>query len=151
MKSEITLYTDGACRGNPGPGGWGYILRHHPTGYIREDSGSDPNTTNNRMELMAVVMGLSALKRSVEVEVVSDSTYVLNGLKNWMQGWKANNWRTRDKKPVKNVDLWKTLDQLAQVHKLKFTHVRGHHGHPENERCDQLATQAADSCIKSES
>lgn len=139
---EITLYTDGACSGNPGPGGWGFIMEHKPTGKRLIRSGGEPMTTNNRMELMAVIEGLSALNRPCDVEVVSDSAYVLNGLSSWMENWKKNGWRRKEGTrwgEVKNVDLWQRLDELKQTHSLKFTKIKGHAGHPENEECDRLA------------
>lgn len=139
---EVVLYTDGACSGNPGPGGWAFIMRHLPTGKELERSGGDPETTNNRMELQAVVEGLSVLNRSVSVKVVSDSAYVLNGLSSWIKSWKRNGWKRRDGSKwveVKNVDLWKQLDELASKHDLEFSKIKGHSGHLENERCDELA------------
>ncbi len=142
----VRLFTDGACKGNPGPGGWAYILDHPASETRREASGGDPDTTNNRMELQAVIEGLAALKRHTRVEVVTDSTYVAKGAKEWMPGWKKNGWRRREKgawKPVKNDDLWKQLDELLARHEVEFTLVRGHTGHPENERCDELAVAAA--------
>ena len=142
----VQLFTDGACRGNPGPGGWGCILRHPASGSEKELSGGDPETTNNQMELQAVISGLEALKSRSEVEVVTDSSYVAQGAASWMAGWKKNGWRRREGnswKPVKNVELWQKLDQLLTTHKVRFTHVRGHMGHPENERCDVLAVAAA--------
>jgi len=140
--TTVELYTDGACSGNPGPGGWAYILKHAASGAAREASGGDPATTNNRMELQAVIEGLTALKRPSTVELYSDSQYVLNGLKSWIKGWKAKGWKTASKAPVKNQDLWMTLDQLAAQHKVTFHWVKGHNEHPENERCDELAVAA---------
>jgi ribonuclease HI len=142
---EVLLYTDGGCSGNPGPGGWAFILRHAATGKDTEQSGGEQETTNNRMELTAVVEGLSALKRSCYVELFTDSEYVRKGLSEWMAGWKRNGWRRKERgsfKEVKNVDLWKKLDELAANHELKFTRVAGHSGHPENDRCDVLAVAA---------
>lgn len=142
---EIELYTDGACSGNPGPGGWAFILRHRTTGKEKESSGAERETTNNRMELMAVVQGLTALKKPCRVELFTDSVYVGKGLTEWMPKWKQNGWRRREGdrlKPVKNVDLWQQLDALLQRHRLKYTRVAGHSGHPENERCDELAVAA---------
>ncbi|MBQ1338189.1 MAG: ribonuclease HI [Thermoguttaceae bacterium] len=139
---EVILYTDGACSGNPGPGGWAFILRHLPTGRELERSGGESETTNNRMELQAVVEGLSSLNRSVSVRIVSDSAYVLNGLSTWIKSWKKNGWKRKDGSKwveVKNVDLWKRLDDLAASHKVEFSKIKGHSGHPENERCDELA------------
>ena len=138
----VELFTDGACSGNPGPGGWAYILRHVPTGKEQERSGAEADTTNNRMELRAVIEGLTALKRPCAVRVVSDSQYVLDGLRSWMDGWKRKNWKLANGKPVKNQDLWMKLDELRQIHDLQFQYVRGHNGHPENERCDELAVAA---------
>lgn len=143
---EVLLYTDGACSGNPGPGGWAYILRHVATGKEKEGSGGERETTNNRMELQAVVEGLRALTRPTAVEVLTDSEYVRKGLSEWMGGWKRNGWQRRENgklKPVKNVDLWKLLDELAAKHQLKLTRVAGHSGHPENDRCDELAVAAS--------
>jgi ribonuclease HI len=143
--ANVLLFTDGACSGNPGPGGWAYILRHPATGAEREDFGGEPQTTNNRMELTAVIKGLEALNKDrCRVELWSDSQYVLNGLKDWMDGWKRKGWKTADKKPVKNVDLWTRLDELRARHDISFHWVRGHNDHPENERCDALAVKARD-------
>ena len=144
---DVILYTDGACRGNPGPGGWAAILKHIAGRKIKTLNGADPNTTNNRMELTAVIEGLRALKtsRRWRVHLISDSEYVLRGLTEWIEGWIANNWRRGRKvnsPPVKNVDLWKTLHALVQQHDLTYEHVRGHSGHPENEECDRLAAAA---------
>jgi ribonuclease HI len=139
---EVILYTDGACSGNPGPGGWAFILRHLPTGKELERSGGESETTNNRMELQAVVEGLSSLNRRVSVRIVSDSAYVLNGLSTWIKSWKKNGWKRKDGSKwveVKNVDLWKRLDELAASHNVEFSKIKGHSGHPENERCDELA------------
>lgn len=135
----VQLFTDGACSGNPGPGGWAFILRHPQTGRELEQAGGAPETTNNRMELQAVIEGLATLKRRAEVEIVTDSEYVAKGCREWLSGWKRRGWKTADKKPVKNVELWTRLDELLQRHVVRFTVVRGHQGHPENERCDQLA------------
>ncbi len=142
---EINLFTDGACSGNPGPGGWAYILRHLPTGKETEMSGAAEHTTNNRMELEAVVQGLAALKRTCRVELFTDSTYVGKGLVEWMPKWKQNGWRRRENNkwvPIKNQDLWQQLDELLARHELKYTRVAGHSGHPENDRCDELAVAA---------
>lgn len=144
---EIELFTDGACRGNPGPGGWAYILRHKPTGKESEKAGGEPETTNNRMELQAVIEGLKALKRSCRVELFTDSEYVRQGLESWMAKWKSNGWRRRQRdrwEEVKNVELWQELDLLLARHSIKFTRVAGHSGHPENDRCDELAVEAAE-------
>ena len=140
--AEVVLYTDGGCSGNPGPGGWAYILRHPKTGKEIEMSGGEPQTTNNRMEMTAVIEGLRVLKSPSVVEIVTDSTYVGQGLTEWMPKWKSRGWRLPGNKSVKNVDLWQELDRLSGLHTIKFTHVRGHTGHPENERCDQLAVEA---------
>lgn len=139
---QVMLYTDGACSGNPGPGGWAYVLKHPGSGKVREDSGGQADTTNNQMELTAAIRGLQALKSPCRVELYSDSKYVLQGLSEWMKGWKARGWTTAAKAPVKNVDLWKALDLEASRHKLSFHWVAGHSGHPENERCDVLAVAA---------
>ena len=142
--TSVILYTDGACSGNPGPGGWGFIMEHPDSGKRLARSGGEAQTTNNRMELMAVIEGLSALKQPCRVEVVSDSAYVLNGLSSWMKSWKANGWRRREGKTwkeVKNVDLWKRLDELMGVHSLQFTKIKGHAGHPQNEECDRMAVE----------
>src|SRR5947209_1432303 len=141
----VKLFTDGACSGNPGPGGWAFILRHPSSGKELESSGGEPETTNNRMEMMAVIRGLEALKRPTRVEVVSDSVYVLKGLGEWMPKWKRNGWKRSEGgklKPIKNEDLWRQLDTLVAQHTIKFTHIRGHAGHTENERCDTLAVAA---------
>lgn len=143
----VQLFTDGACSGNPGPGGWGCILRHPASGTEREYSGGLAQTTNNQMELQAVIEGLSRLTRRSRVEVVTDSRYVAQGCTEWMAGWKRRGWQRgsgRQLKPVLNVDYWKALDTLLQQHEVTFTVVRGHTGHPENERCDQLAVAAAE-------
>lgn len=143
--AEVILYTDGACSRNPGPGGWAYLLYHVPTGKELEASGAHPQTTNNQMELQAVIEGLKRLKRKTRVHIVSDSTYVLQGISQWVHNWKRNNWRRKTSsgyQPVKNVEFWKELDELASNHDVSFEHVRGHAGHPENERCDELAVQA---------
>ena len=145
MSAEVHLFTDGACSGNPGPGGWGYILRHVPTGKESESSGGVGESTNNRMELTAVVEGLSALKRRCRVELFTDSVYVGKGITEWMAKWKANGWKRREGgklKPVKNEDLWRLLDELMSKHDVTYTRVAGHSGHPENDRCDELAVAA---------
>lgn len=139
---SVRLYTDGACSGNPGPGGWAFILRHEASGKQIERSGGEPATTNNRMELMAIVMGLRALTRPARVRLVSDSEYALKGLGQWLEGWKRRGWKTAGKQPVKNQDLWEELDALAGGHSVEFEWIRGHAGHAENERCDQLAVEA---------
>jgi ribonuclease HI len=142
---EVQLFADGACSGNPGPGGWAFVLRHPASGKEIERSGGDRDTTNNRMELTAVIRGLDALKRPSSVEIVTDSQYVGKGFSEWLPKWKANGWRRREGsqwKPIKNEDLWRQLDALLARHTVRFTHVRGHAGHPENERCDTLAVAA---------
>lgn len=144
-RTIVHLFTDGACSNNPGPGGWGCILRHLASGTEKEASGGDPKTTNNQMELTAVIRGLEMLKRPCQVELFTDSVYVGKGLKEWMPRWKANGWRRRDGKrwvPIKNEALWRRLDQLAALHQIKYTWVAGHSGHVENERCDELAVTA---------
>jgi ribonuclease HI len=138
----VQLFTDGACSGNPGPGGWAFILRHPATGKQVERSGAEPDTTNNRMELIAVIEGLRALTKPSLVDLTSDSQYVLNGLKEWMDQWKRRGWKTASKQPVKNQDLWETLDLLRAEHDIRFHWIRGHQGHAENERCDALAVAA---------
>ena len=143
--ATIHLFTDGGCSGNPGPGGWAFVLRHLPSGTEKEQFGAEPETTNNRMELTAVIRGLEALKRPCKVELFTDSKYVGQGIQSWMPKWKANNWRRREGKawkPVKNVELWKRLDELLAIHDVAYTWVAGHSGHPENERCDELAVAA---------
>ncbi len=137
MSQEVELFTDGACSGNPGPGGWGAILRFKGT--EKELSGGEADTTNNRMEMTGVIEGLSALKRSCNVKVFSDSQYVIKGMTEWLVQWKARGWKTADKKPVKNEDLWKRLDELCAKHRVSWEWVKGHAGHPENERVDALA------------
>ena len=142
---EVQLFTDGACSGNPGPGGWAFILRHPSSGKEIERSGGERETTNNRMELTAVVRGLEALTRPSHVELLIDSEYVRKGLSEWMAKWKANGWRRREGKhwaEVKNEDLWRRLDELIARHELRYTRVAGHSGHPENDRCDELAVAA---------
>ncbi len=140
--ADVVLFTDGGCSGNPGPGGWAYILRHPKSGKEVENSGGERETTNNRMEMTAVIEGLKALKKPSSVEIVTDSQYVGQGLTEWMPKWKMRGWKLPGNKPVKNLDLWQELDRLVTMHKIKFTHVRGHTGHPENERCDELAVAA---------
>ena len=142
---EVQLFTDGACSGNPGPGGWAFILRHASSGKELEGSGGERETTNNRMEMTAVIRGLEALKRPSRVEIISDSIYVGKGLSEWMPKWKLNGWRRREGgqlKPIKNEELWRQMDELLSQHQVRFTHVRGHQGHAENERCDTLAVAA---------
>jgi ribonuclease HI len=143
--SEVHLFTDGGCSGNPGPGGWAYLLRHPATGKQAEQSGGEPETTNNRMELSAVIEGLAALKKATCVQLFTDSVYVGKGMSEWMPKWKANGWRRKEGKrlvPVKNEDLWRRLDELLQTHDVHYTRVAGHSGHPENDRVDELAVAA---------
>ena len=139
-KSRVEIFTDGACSGNPGPGGWGAVLRYGET--EKELSGGESATTNNRMELMAAIMGLESLRRPCAVTLSTDSTYVKDGITRWINGWKKNGWKTADKKPVKNVDLWQRLEAAVAPHQIQWEWVRGHSGHPENERADQLARDA---------
>ncbi|MGP1272767.1 MAG: ribonuclease HI [Phycisphaerales bacterium] len=141
----VELYTDGACSGNPGPGGWGLILRHPASGKEVERSGGERSTTNNRMELTAVIEGLGLLTRPSRVELFSDSKYVLDGLRSWLANWKKRGWKTASKQPVKNEDLWRRLDELTRRHEIEFHWIRGHDGHPENERADSLAVAARES------
>jgi ribonuclease HI len=140
QKSVVEIFTDGACSGNPGPGGWGALLRWN--GHERELSGAEALTTNNRMELMAAIEALESLKRGVTVKLYTDSTYVRDGITKWLHAWKKRAWRTADKKPVKNVDLWQRLEAALGEHKIEWHWVRGHSGHVENERVDLLARQA---------
>ena len=135
--TRVDVYTDGACSGNPGPGGWGAVLISG--GNEKEISGGEAGTTNNRMELMAAIMALEAMKRPVEVHLHTDSTYVRDGITKWIHGWKRNGWKTAAKKPVKNADLWQRLEEAAGRHKVEWHWVKGHAGHPQNERADELA------------
>ncbi|MBQ7286095.1 MAG: ribonuclease HI [Alphaproteobacteria bacterium] len=139
---EIEIYTDGACSGNPGAGGWGAILR---CGTVEKElSGGEKDTTNNRMELTAVIEALKALKKECSITLYTDSRYVMDGINQWLPNWKSNNWRTTNKKsPVKNIDLWQQLDTLVSQHQIKWVWVKGHNGHPENERVDTLARNQA--------
>jgi ribonuclease HI len=142
----VQLFTDGACSGNPGPGGWAYILKHPASGKVVEASGGEADSTNNRMELQALIEGLTALNRRTDVEVVTDSEYVAKGCREWLPKWKSNNWRRREGKqlkPLKNEEHWRKLDELLSRHNVRFTVVRGHSGHSENERCDELAVAAS--------
>jgi len=136
----VDIYTDGACSGNPGPGGWGLILRFN--GHEKKLSGGETETTNNRMELMAAIAGLKALKRPTRVRIHTDSTYVKDGITKWIANWKRNGWKTAAKKPVKNVDLWQALDAALAGHEIEWHWVKGHSGHPENDRADALARDA---------
>lgn len=140
--NDVEIFTDGACSGNPGPGGWGAILRSK--GIEKELSGGEKDSTNNRMEMMAVIVALESLTRSCTVKITTDSQYVMKGMQEWLPGWKKRNWKTAAKKPVKNVDLWQRMEKAADDHTLEWEWVRGHQGHPENERADQLAVAARD-------
>jgi ribonuclease HI len=144
-EETVEVYADGACRGNPGPGGWGVLLRSG--GRERELHGGEPATTNNRMELTAVIRALESLKARARVRLYTDSQYVQKGITAWIHDWKRRGWRTADKKPVKNIDLWKRLDEVAQGHEVEWHWVRGHAGHPENERADALANKGIDSGV----
>ncbi|TVP70652.1 MAG: ribonuclease HI [Rhodobacteraceae bacterium] len=140
--TDLVAYTDGACSGNPGPGGWGVLMRATREGAVLKErtlSGGEGDTTNNRMELMAAIMALETLSQPSEITIVTDSAYVKNGVTSWIHGWKRNGWRTADKKPVKNVELWQRLDAAQARHKVTWEWVKGHAGHPENERADELA------------
>ena len=139
---EVVIYTDGACKGNPGPGGWGALLVYK--GVEKELWGGDPNTTNNRMELMAAIAGLIALTRPCSVKLVTDSQYVMKGIQEWLPNWKKRGWKTASKEPVKNADLWQKLDEEVNRHRVSWQWVRGHTGHPGNERADQLANRGVD-------
>lgn len=141
-KSKVEIFTDGACRGNPGKGGWGAVLRYN--GVEKELYGNAAETTNNRMELTAAIEALTALKRRSTVELTTDSQYLRQGITQWIHAWKKNGWKTSTKKPVKNADLWQALDQVVQKHDITWHWVKGHAGHPENERADQLANQGVD-------
>ena len=140
--SRVEIYTDGACRGNPGPGGWGALMRVGDR--EREIYGGEPATTNNRMELTAAIRALETLKRRCQVAVYSDSTYLRDGITTWLADWKRRGWKTADRKPVKNQDLWEQLEALAAAHEVEWHWVRGHDGHPENERADLLANRGVD-------
>jgi ribonuclease HI len=139
-ESRVEIFTDGACSGNPGPGGWGAILRYNGT--EKELSGGEPQTTNNRMEMMAAIAAIEALRRPSRVHLHTDSTYLKDGITKWIHAWKARGWRTADKKPVKNMDLWQRLETALKSHEVHWIWVRGHAGHPENERADALARAA---------
>ena len=145
MSDPVVVYTDGACKGNPGPGGWGALLRWK--GHEKELFGGELDTTNNRMELTAVIQALSALKSRCKVAVYTDSEYVKNGITTWIHGWKQRGWRTADKKPVKNLELWQRLEALAAQHDVQWHWVRGHAGDPGNERADRLANRGAAEAI----
>ncbi len=143
----VEIFTDGACSGNPGPGGYGAILKYDQR--IKEISGCEAETTNNRMELTAVIEALSQLKKPCKIKVFTDSTYVVKGMKEWIAGWIKKDWMTAKKKPVLNKDLWKILLMLSEHHQIEWKWIRGHHGHTENERCDQLARDAIQNCLES--
>ncbi len=145
MNKPVELFTDGACKGNPGPGGWGVLLRYGDA--EKELWGGELETTNNRMELMAVICGLEALKRPSRVIVTTDSQYVKNGITQWIHNWKRNGWKTSAKKPVKNADLWQRLDEAAARHDIEWQWVRGHTGHAENERADALANRGIEEMV----
>lgn len=142
MTEQVEIFTDGACKGNPGPGGWGAVMRYR--GNERQLYGGEAETTNNRMELMAVIRALEALKRPVKARVTTDSRYVQNGITEWIANWKRNGWRTAARKPVKNSDLWRRLDELVQCHQVEWSWVKGHSGHAENELADQLANRGVE-------
>jgi ribonuclease HI len=139
--NQVEIFTDGACKGNPGPGGWGAIIRFGE--HEKELSGGEASTTNNRMELLAAIRGLEALKRPCRVRLYTDSIYVRDGITKWVHGWKRNGWKTADRKPVKNAELWQELIDAASSHEVEWNWVKGHSGHPENERADRLACDAA--------
>ncbi len=143
MTDRVTIHTDGACKGNPGPGGWGALLEWG--GHEKELFGGEPRTTNNRMELTAVIRALESLKRGCDVDLYTDSQYVKNGIETWIRGWKKNGWKTSDRKPVKNAELWRELDELAARHTIRWHWVKGHNAHVGNERADALANRGADS------
>ncbi len=143
---HVEIFTDGACKGNPGVGGWGAILRCNGT--EKELFGGEAETTNNRMEMLAVIEALKALKTPCEATVYTDSSYVQKGISEWIHGWKRNGWRTASKEPVKNADLWKVLDALSAQHDIEWKWVKGHAGHPENERADQLANRGVESVLR---
>jgi ribonuclease HI len=145
MAEAVEIFTDGACRGNPGPGGWGVVLRYK--GVEKTLHGGEALTTNNRMELTAAIAGLEALKRRSRVVLTTDSLYVMKGIQEWLADWKRRGWKTADRKPVKNVDLWQRLDEAAARHEVKWQWVRGHAGHPENERADALANLGIDELL----
>ena len=141
---DLIAHTDGACSGNPGPGGWGVLMQAKDGGTVVKErtlSGGEPATTNNRMELMAAIMALETLERASKITIVTDSAYVKNGVTGWIHGWKRNGWRTANKKPVKNVELWQRLDEAAKRHDVEWRWIKGHAGHEENERADELARE----------
>lgn len=144
-KQHVEIFTDGACRGNPGPGGWGAVMRYN--GVEKTLNGAERMTTNNRMELMAAIRALEALRRPCQVELTTDSQYLRKGITEWLANWKRRGWRTADKSPVKNVDLWQRLEAAAAMHQVRWHWVKGHAGHPENELADQLANAAIDEML----
>ena len=143
--ADVLIYTDGACRGNPGPGGWGALMRCGAE--TKELSGAERITTNNRMEILAAIEALEALHRPCRVKLVTDSKYLMDGITSWMANWKKNGWKTAARKPVKNADLWRRLDQAARVHEIRWAWVKGHSGDPGNERADALANEAIDAML----
>ena len=143
---QVMIFTDGACRGNPGPGGWGAVLRYGST--EKTLFGGEPDTTNNRMELMAAIMALEALTQSCEVVLTTDSRYVMDGITQWMANWKKRGWKTASKQPVKNADLWRRLDAACSKHTIEWQWVKGHSGHPENEKADALANRGIDELLQ---
>lgn len=147
MSQTVVIYTDGACKGNPGPGGWGVVLQHGD--HEKTLFGGEQQTTNNRMELTAAIEGLQALKRDCRVELYTDSVYVKDGITRWLANWKRNGWKTAAKKPVANQDLWEQLDALCARHDVHWHWVKGHAGHPGNEQADALANQGVETCVKS--
>jgi len=142
MMKNITIFSDGSSLGNPGPGGWGTILKYN--GHVKELSGGDPNTTNNQMELLGAIKGLEALKEPCKVTIISDSKYVVQGINEWLKNWIKNNWKTAAKKAVKNVELWQRYVEVSKIHQIEAVWVKGHAGHEENERCDFLAREEAE-------
>ena len=143
--NEVEVYTDGACRGNPGPGGWGVLLRYN--GHEKTLKGTERDTTNNRMELMAAIQALESLTRPCKVQLTTDSQYVQKGITEWIAGWKRRGWKNAARQPVKNADLWQRLETATHAHEVRWHWVRGHSGHPENERADQLANEAIDELL----
>jgi len=142
VNNTVYIYTDGACRGNPGPGGWGVIMRYKET--EKEYFGGEEDTTNNRMEMTAIIQALTLLKRSCHIDISTDSRYVIDGITKWLPGWKKKNWKTSKNQPVKNEDLWRALDKLVNTHDISWNWVKGHSGHEENERADELANKGID-------